>query len=93
MMRIRSSLGKTSSSSNGQNKVDPEYQAVKDSMLEMIKAAIEAKSLIAPLSYFVEEYFTASNDAARFGSDLDFLPKAVKNCIMSSIQLDMKHDL
>eukprot|EP00957_Ditylum_brightwellii_P206877 15350362-Ditylum_brightwellii.AAC.1 len=59
----------------------------------MIKAAIETKSLIAPLSYFVEEYFTALNDAARLGIDLNVSPKAVEDCIMSSIQLGMKHGL
>eukprot|EP00957_Ditylum_brightwellii_P088490 6739534-Ditylum_brightwellii.AAC.1 len=37
--------------------------------------AIETKSLIAPLSYFVED-FLASNDATRLGSDLDVSPKA-----------------
>jgi hypothetical protein len=31
-------LGRTSLSSNEQNKLDPEYQAVKESMLETIKA-------------------------------------------------------
>eukprot|EP00957_Ditylum_brightwellii_P167892 12781001-Ditylum_brightwellii.AAC.1 len=62
-------------------------------MLETIKAVIETKSLIAPLSYFMKEYFEASNDAASSGSDFDILPKAVEDCIMSSIQLGMKHVL
>eukprot|EP00957_Ditylum_brightwellii_P087591 6668199-Ditylum_brightwellii.AAC.1 len=62
-------------------------------MLETIKVAIETKSLIAPLSYFVENYFVASNDAARSVSDLDVSLKAVEDGIMSSIQLGMKHGL
>mmetsp|Transcript_12096 Transcript_12096/g.16144 ORF Transcript_12096/g.16144 Transcript_12096/m.16144 type:complete len:423 (+) Transcript_12096:52-1320(+) len=93
MSETETSAASTSSSSNERNKLDPEYQAVKDSLLETIKAAIETKSLIAPLSYFVEEYFAASNDAARSGSDLDISPKAVADRIMSSIQLGMKHGL
>eukprot|EP00957_Ditylum_brightwellii_P054168 4102669-Ditylum_brightwellii.AAC.2 len=62
-------------------------------MFETIKVAIETKSLIASLSYFVEEYFVISNNAARLVSDLDVLPKAVEDHIMSSIQLGMKHGL
>eukprot|EP00957_Ditylum_brightwellii_P000037 2539-Ditylum_brightwellii.AAC.1 len=60
---------------------------MKDIMFEMIKAAIETKSFIAPLSYFVEEYFVGLINVARWGSDLDVSPKAVEGCIMSSIQL------
>eukprot|EP00957_Ditylum_brightwellii_P136920 10441901-Ditylum_brightwellii.AAC.1 len=86
MIQSRSVLKRTSSS-HGWNKLDPKYQAVKDLILEMIKTAIETKSLVAPLSYFVKEYFVASNNAGRPGSDLDVLPKAVEDCIMSSIQL------
>eukprot|EP00957_Ditylum_brightwellii_P137655 10493643-Ditylum_brightwellii.AAC.1 len=52
-------------------------------MLETIKAVIETKSLIAPLTCFVED-FVASNDVARSSSDLDVLPKAMEDCIMSS---------
>ena len=59
-------------------------------MLETIKAAIDTKSLIEPLSYFVED-FAASNDAARLGSDLDVLPKTVEDCIMSSMGKEKQH--
>eukprot|EP00957_Ditylum_brightwellii_P062175 4718206-Ditylum_brightwellii.AAC.1 len=59
-------------------------------MLETIKAAIKIKSLIAPLSYFVED-FAASNDAARLDSYLDVLPKAVEDCIMSSMGKEKQH--
>eukprot|EP00957_Ditylum_brightwellii_P007105 539184-Ditylum_brightwellii.AAC.1 len=62
-------------------------------MLETTKAAIETKSLIAPLSYFMDEYFAALDDAAQLDSDLDVLPKAAEDCVMSSIQLGMKHGL
>eukprot|EP00957_Ditylum_brightwellii_P078611 5976481-Ditylum_brightwellii.AAC.1 len=85
-LRSRSGSGRASLSSNGWNKLDPEYQAGKDSMLETIKAAIETKSLIAPLSYFVED-FAALNDAARLGSNLDVSPKAMEDCVMSSIAI------
>eukprot|EP00957_Ditylum_brightwellii_P095528 7276486-Ditylum_brightwellii.AAC.1 len=57
-------------------------------MLETIKVAIETKSLIAPLSYFVED-FVALNDSARLGRDLDALPKAVEDCIMSSMAIGL----
>eukprot|EP00957_Ditylum_brightwellii_P168228 12807499-Ditylum_brightwellii.AAC.1 len=64
-MEHRSSSGITSSSPSGWNKLDPEYQAMKDSMFKTIKVDIETKSLIAPLSYFEEEYFATLNDATR----------------------------
>mmetsp|Transcript_17203 Transcript_17203/g.23648 ORF Transcript_17203/g.23648 Transcript_17203/m.23648 type:complete len:422 (-) Transcript_17203:109-1374(-) len=81
------------SSSNGRSELDAEYEAAKESVISAVQASIETKSLIEPLKHFVEEYFAASNDAARAGSDIDVSPKKVADRIMSALQLGMKYGM
>lgn len=80
-------------SNDGVPLMTPDFAAAAEATLSAVKASVESPSLIAPLSHFINEYFTASSNAAEASPDSGITPKSTADNMMEALQYGMQHGM